>query len=486
MEEQWHHQYFFSPGGASIESNPDEYAANPRFQELQSELRSLLFATAQSNTPTRQLTPELLSETQKSGTSPGHQRLLVHLQATSCQIPLPQIVTYLNSWMQECAPWLDMFDQWRTFGIQVPLLAQSSPTVLFALLALGARQVERAGTAMGASQDSLELYSLAIESLTPALERKDETVLVTACILCVLEMFSASPRDWRRHIEGCAALFEASGVNGFSGGLLQAVFWCYARMDLCGAMMSGCTEGTVMPIERWVLSRDDSSLDEMLVDKMFIKAGTEDPDMHANYAVYLAARTCGLLSKRTRCVELGEETGCHDDAYDLQWQSLWCQLQEWEQRRPPAVRPVKVVPEVPDFMFPKLFYGHWAAISSNQLYYSSCLMMLDLVPQGCSLEGDKNIHSRLWHARQIVGISLANAHRGCLNNAIQPLWLAGQLFTHRQEHETVIQLLNCIEAASGWASRWRIKDLEDLWGYPRGTFSHGPAISTSMISNRDH
>lgn len=43
-------------------------------------------------------------------------------------------------------------------------------------------------------------------------------------------MFSASAQDWRHHLEGCAAVFEAFGVNGFSDDVLQAVFWCYARM----------------------------------------------------------------------------------------------------------------------------------------------------------------------------------------------------------------------------------------------------------------
>lgn len=74
----------------------------------------------------------------------------------------------------------------------------------------------------------------------------------------------------------------------------------------------------------------------------------------------------------------------------------------------------------------------------------------------------------LWHARRIVGISLTNPHRGCLNNAIQPLYAAGKLFTHRDEHKIIVDLLNHIEARSGWGSRWHIKDLEVFWGYRSG------------------
>jgi hypothetical protein len=33
-------------------------------------------------------------------------------------------------------------------------------------------------------------------------------------------------------LEGCAAILEAWGVNGFSNDVLQDVFWCYVRMGL--------------------------------------------------------------------------------------------------------------------------------------------------------------------------------------------------------------------------------------------------------------
>lgn len=35
---------------------------------------------------------------------------------------------------------------------------------------------------------------------------------------------------WRRHLDGSASLILSLGINGFSGGLEQALFWCFARM----------------------------------------------------------------------------------------------------------------------------------------------------------------------------------------------------------------------------------------------------------------
>lgn len=124
---------------------------------------------------------------------------------------------------------LDMFDSERAFTVQVPVLARRCPALLYAILALSARQMERKESKQH-SFDSLELYQEAIRLLNPLLQARDLTIIPICVILCCLEMMSASPQDWRRHLEGCAALFDAFDINGFSGGLLQAVFWCYVRM----------------------------------------------------------------------------------------------------------------------------------------------------------------------------------------------------------------------------------------------------------------
>jgi hypothetical protein len=124
---------------------------------------------------------------------------------------------------------LDMFDRQQHFRTKVPLLAQSSVPLVYAMLAISARQMEREKRLKG-NQDSLQLYQESIRSLTPHLLARDPNILATCVILCVLEMMSASPWNWRKHLDGCAALLSSHSITGFSEGLLQAVFWCYARM----------------------------------------------------------------------------------------------------------------------------------------------------------------------------------------------------------------------------------------------------------------
>jgi hypothetical protein len=226
-----------------------------------------------------------------------------------------------------------MFDSNRAFAIQLPVLAKESCPLLYAILAIGARQQERKER-IQSSFDSLELYQEAIRLLAPLLQARDTHVIAACVVLCCLEMFSASAQDWRRHLEGCAAVFDAFGVNGFSGDVLQAVFWCYARMDVCGALISDGAESTLLKPEKLL----PPFTSEELAESLFCNASSAD--MYANYAIYLCAKACKLISERNRFVELGEENGCNAEHFHDRWFKLWDQLSRWNANRPREVLPI--------------------------------------------------------------------------------------------------------------------------------------------------
>lgn len=183
--------------------------------------------------------------------------------------------------------------------------------------------------------------------------------------------------------------------------------------------------------------------------------------MHANYAVYLCAKACELVSDRTQFVELGVRNECKGDTFQRRWFRLWNDLQKWLENRPPELLPVHTTAAKP---FPHILFLHWAAISSNQLYHTASILLLNMMPKTVKLPPGPAV-SALWHARRICGISLANPHHGCLNNAIQPLWIAGRLFSHVSEHKIIVDVIRNIEAETGWGACWRIRDLELAWGY---------------------
>ncbi|PTU17596.1 hypothetical protein P175DRAFT_0487303 [Aspergillus ochraceoroseus IBT 24754] len=451
----------------------DGFSQDPGFLASQEELRSILFTFANSAAPTRASSPEAdrrdLADT--GSASRGYhsaQRGSVPPPPSSARTsPLSsrRRIEYLKNYVAEIAPWLDMFDSRYTFRQQLPALAHSFPALSYAILAISARQMERkSGTQDWC--DSLELYQEATRLLSPLLQVCDPKIVAACVLLCCLEMMSARAQDWHRHLEGCAALFDAFGIHGFSQGLLQAVFWCYARMDLCGALISDGTRTTLLHPSKWL----PAECQEEDAYRLFKEA--RSPDMHANYAVYLCMKTTELGANRTKFVELGEENGCTTDVFSSRWTQLWNDLQTWLAERPSELLPVQTLPRKP---FPQILFVHWAAISSNQLYHTACILLLKMMPKSLRLTRSHNL-SLLWHARRICGISLSNKHHGCLNNAIQPLWIAGRLFSHASEHEQIIKIIRDVEAETGWGACWRIRDLELAWGYnPRRDTANFPS-----------
>ena len=150
-----------------------------------------------------------------------------------------------------------MFDSQCTFRVQIPALARTFPALLNAILAISARQMERK-EGIQDSFDSLELYQEAIRLLSPLLQMRDPKVVAACVLLCCLEMMSARAQDWRKHLEGCTALFESFEINGFSSGILQAVFWCYVRMgELVGcAILKQVIDTVSRPMWCFNLRRD--------------------------------------------------------------------------------------------------------------------------------------------------------------------------------------------------------------------------------------
>lgn len=453
--------------GATPLTEEDEYAANPRFLDLQEELRAVLFTGVASLASSRYNSPA----PSESVNVPAPGLSKQSLDFTRVSISKVRLINYLKNWISECAPYLDKFDEARHFGVQVPIVAQGSPALFYAILAFSARQTERK-TCLEKSHDSLELYQESIRLLAPLLQAKDPNVLVTVCILACLELMSVSPRDWRRHIEGCAALFDSFNINGFSGGLLQAVFWCYARMELCGAIVSDGAESTVLNIDKWTPTMSESpgskESEEELIKDMFFQESRLVPDMHANWAVYLCAKTCDLACRQTRHLELGELDEYDTRPYIEQWNRLWDELQYWNEQRPSAMLPIKTTGTGGGQIFPEIFFAHWAAISSNQLYHTACIMMLEIKPASRLPQSSMPHWSAVWHSRRVCGISLTNPHSANLINAIQPLYVAGKLLSHRSEHLSVARLFKIIDKTTGWGAMWRLKDLERVWGYDPG------------------
>jgi hypothetical protein len=345
----------------------------------------------------------------------------------------------IKNFLYKVAPWLDMFDLSRQIGLTTVQLAKKSPCLRFAILALSARQKERTDPTYDPSK-SVVLYQTTLKYLIPTMKKAPDITAISACVLlCVFEMMSISPEKWRYHLDGCSALFKATGINGFSNQYERALFWVFARMDVNSAVIGEQT--TMISSDKWL--PEGSFLHDAA--ELFKKEASYE--MYANYMVFLCSRVVNLISSDTK-------------DFDKEWELLWNEVNQWHRDRPD---PMKSIIEFESSPFPEILYDNGPAISANQLYHMSMILLRENKPRLFRLD-PKISKPPTWHAKQICSISLHNDHHGCWNNSVQALWVAGKLLTHKDEHRIILDLLNEIETTTGWAMKFRAKDLSEFWG----------------------
>ncbi|KAL4739862.1 fungal-specific transcription factor domain-containing protein [Aspergillus similis] len=432
----------------------DVFLPGSAYEALHTALRNRQLWTARPDTPSRPASPAGLDYP-----APDH-RPSERARPGRFELSPDRENILWQNYLNEICLWLDMFDSHRHFASTFPQMAKSAPHLRYSILALSARQMERKQNEKSQSE-SLSLYQEAIHLLLPELESKSTPVIASCVILCVLEMLSCNPKEWRRHLDGCAYLIQAAEINGFSGKEEQALFWCFARMDVCGGLIS--EEETIIPIYRWI----PSEMNPADATQLFLAS---DHDTYANYTVYLCAQTLGVLFRRP----LGSSPSYpgspddNSDCYVARWSRLFEAVEQWYENRPSQMKSIFSVSTATsadwgrERPFPTVLYANGAAISGNQLYHTCALLLLQRKPKTLSLA--RRPKSVLWHARQICAISASNAHHGCWTNALQPLWVAGKVMSHHSEHGAIVETLTRIERETGWATAWRVEDLREFWG----------------------
>lgn len=347
-----------------------------------------------------------------------------------------------KTYIYKIAPWLDIFDNSsKQFGSSIPNLATENMALLNSILALASRHLEKTDKTYS-SKKTIKLYQDALKELIPTVNKTLNTPTIASCvILCVFQMMSSTPKKWRYHLEGCAALFKMHNINGFCDGPLErSIFWCFARMDLASVIMG--EQSTIIPSEHLLLS----SCTIYDLKQLFNKFDNKE-DMYANYIFYLCSRVLNLISNAKL-------------SYEKEWGFLWSEINDWYINRPSSFQPILTFNDAP---FPGVLYVNGAPIAANQMYHMAIILLTQNKPRLHKIVYLDHVKSPIWHAKQICGISLHNENHGAWNCASQPLWVAGQLLSSDQEHEIVLSLLNRIETTTGWQMKFRIRDLQRHW-----------------------
>ena len=433
-----------------------------QYQELHATLRNRILHTARSTANSRIGSPEAEDSLQHLPCEPQLTPLDDDDESRRLAQLSPEHEYYLwQNWIGEVASWMDKFDNHRHFELVLPMLAKTNPHLKYSLLALSARQLERKKQSSDNSC-SLALYQHAIHLLSPLLHRRTTVELASCVVLAVLEMMSCSPKAWKRHLDGCAALIQALGISGSGGSpLQQALFWVFARMDVCGALIS--SEKTLIPVTKWMGGG------EIVADTAIFNESesTGHFDMYANHMVYLCGQAIDLLCTsgmwEQRHIRRSNVLDVLD--YTSDWTQLFDFIEAWYLNQPDEMKPLLFIPPQPEHRggpFATLLFGNPPAVSGNQLYHTAALLMLKYKPP--QVRFARKPKSILWHARQICSISISNHHHGCWTNSIQPLWLAGLHMSHPSEHAAILEIYERIERELGWSTKWRQDDLKDFWG----------------------
>ncbi|EGP87199.1 unnamed protein product [Zymoseptoria tritici ST99CH_1A5] len=444
--------FFLSPQYSDPAFEDGIFLPGSQYQELHATLRSRIIDTARSTVPSRMHSPEPHPVHVEVDFDDEESRRLAHLS------PEYEYELWQN-YIEEVASWLDKFDINRHFELVLPIMAKQHPHLRYSILALSARQMERKARTMDNSC-SLALYQHAIHLLSPLLQQRTTEVLASCVVLCVLEMMSCSPKAWRRHLDGCAALIQALGISGACGGLEQALFWCFARMDVCGGFIS--SEKTLIPMHKWIGGMDINEDVSIMLDLH------GSFDMYANHAVYLCGQVVDMLCSSGKWEQRHSQhlTPSMDGTeYINNWSRLFEHLDRWYNNRSEEMKPLLTIPSpIGDETKPfhTLLYGNGPATSGNQMYHTGALLMLKFKPS--HVQFARKPPSLLWHARQICAISVSNRHHGCWTNSVQPLWIAGQHMSHPSEHRAILEHYERIEREIGWATEWRAADLKEYWG----------------------
>lgn len=449
----------YSVAARSPEAYPAHYP-DAAYKELHSQLHDHMVKTAR-NTQLSRRGEQSSPLGQSSRLSPFSSRTHGWSDASSKHNVLPVFrlgqQRYIQLWqnyLEEIAPWLDMFDSERHFLTTVASMAKRVNCLDFSILALSARQLERKSP--GSSHtESISLYGEAIRLIVGQLSTLNTEVIAACVLLCVLEMMSSSPKAWAKHLDGCAMLLEAAGVNGVVGGVRQAIFWCFARMDLWGGFLGESI--TKIPTNRWFISTDSMS---SAISQFKGRSGGCN---YANYAVFLCASVVNVVSNKKPQSQHASKD--NHQTFVSRWKALFDLLEDWYADRPEEMIPLMTLHPLADDLnspFSTIIYSTPAGANGNQLYHASMLLLLQDKPR--EITPPKSHKTSLWHARHICGIAFSNNHHGALINALQPLWIAGKLMSHRSEHSAILDTLERLERETGWASSWRADDLREFWG----------------------
>ncbi|KAF5636529.1 Zn(II)2Cys6 transcription factor [Fusarium sp. NRRL 25303] len=171
----------------------------------------------------------------------------------------PELSFFLRQFADTMGNWMDLFDMDRHYHRVIPMLAWSSPLLLYSACAVAAKQLTLVEPSPQELPSYMEFwqttshkdfgwYSTKYYDRAISLLLRNE-IIIAATILSVYEFLTASDQTWSEHLDGIRSFIRLSDELGFNfqptsaslildpllPSLLRAACWNFARQDFLAA-----------------------------------------------------------------------------------------------------------------------------------------------------------------------------------------------------------------------------------------------------------
>ncbi|KAF5686183.1 major facilitator superfamily transporter [Fusarium denticulatum] len=314
----------------------------------------------------------------------------------------PELSFFLRQFADTMGNWMDLFDMDQHYHRVIPILAWTSPLLLYSACAVAAKQLTLVEPCSQAQKPrshmqswqtnshkdfawySTKYYDRAISLLLryvsnlsqgdsgqETAEQQNEhdrnpkpcrnEIIIAATILSVYEFLTASDQTWSEHLDGIRSFIRLSDELGFSFqptaaspildplplSLLRAACWNFARQDFLAALINGHktrldTENPVI-WRRMGLSvsedgRPTAHVHSNSPEDMYSQALR--PDIISNTLIWLLSKLANYVALATDPKQQANSTRVLEDT----WLSLSQDFGTWHQGLPSSFRPSYRVP----------------------------------------------------------------------------------------------------------------------------------------------
>ncbi|EAL89329.1 uncharacterized protein AFUA_4G14660 [Aspergillus fumigatus Af293] len=366
----------------------------------------------------------------------------------------------LRHYCYALAPWIDVGDPGRAFGLEFLILGRRVRPLLAAILALAA------------GQRSLVVPTYAADDLARSLRFREEAEnglplqstavqRVGNVFFMLHDFFSSRPSQWKALVTGYTNAPGGLGcLSAADGELNEPSLWVTLRIDLAASIIS--SEPPQMLIPALVSALDPSSTKQV----------------YQHILLLLAHTLSFIFGSSTAYLEGLGQVGTVPALNPVsQWNYLWTECRRWYLNRPLQVQPVldvraahadEIDPQNAS-SFPILVYTTPLALVANAVYHVASFLLLARKPRFVkTLTGPKCLSSSIWHAQSIAGIATSND----TVEQWDPILIAGLLLiakdmTHHLQQSAVLNQLQRITELTGIHLDDEIESLQSQWRVSR-------------------